>query len=348
MELSVVIPTRNRPESLLRLLRSLLNQSFPLKEVIIVDSSDSPFDAKQFTPFKSLNIRYLNSSPSVCAQRNLGIRLASSENVFLCDDDIELTSDYLGILCEFLAAHPEEGAACGVILEPEGENSQSNEFPSISFSHLLWRFVFQLGVFADLRKTRAHFVFAPFLSLLRAFYRHRGNTFTFAGWPLVTQVNRPWFKTALSALGCSVVKRDWLLNSPFNERLDPSGIGDNYGVAIGFPGKQPITIMTSASVIHHRSPLNRSAIPLAYFRRILALDYFMSQSRRFHSLQRIFLCWSLAGNLLAQLMRGELKMAGATFKAFGVIAQNGSPYTRAFVKEEKGSISPELTLDSER
>lgn len=343
MELSVVIPTRNRPESLLRLLQSLMNQSFPLKEVIIVDSSDSPFDEEQFVHFKGLNITYQKSSRSVCVQRNLGIRLASSGHVFLCDDDIELPSDYLAILCEFLATHPEEGVACGVIHEPEGENNRTNGFPSISFSHLLWRFIFQLGLWADLRKTQTNFVFSPFLSLLKAFYRQRGNTFTFAGWPLVTQVVDPWFKTALSGLGCAIVKRDWLINSPFDERLDPSGIGDNYGVAIRFPGKQPIAILISAHVIHHTSPLNRPPAALAYFRRILALDYFMSQSHRFHSFQRIVLCWSLVGNFLAQMIKAETRMGRATLRALRIILQNRNPYTRGYEKGKKGSISPELT-----
>ncbi|MBF8249016.1 MAG: glycosyltransferase family 2 protein, partial [Bacteroidetes bacterium] len=228
-----------------------------------------------------------------------------------------------------------------------GENNRTIGFPSISFSHLLWRFIFQLGVWADLRKTQTHFLFSPFLSLLKAFYRRRGNTFTFAGWPLVTQVSDPWFKTALSGLGCAIVKRDWLIDSPFDETLDPSGIGDNYGVAIRFPGKKPIAILTTAHVLHHKSSLNRPSAAVAYFRRILALDYFMSRSQRFHSFQRIVLCWSLVGNFLAQTMIAEIRMARATLRALRIILQNRNPYTRGFVKGEKNSISPELTWHRE-
>ena len=96
MELSVVIPTRNRRESLLRLLQSLSSQKYQLKEVIIVDASDQEIDVAELQAmFKSFPIRYLRSIASVCSQRNTGIKTATSEFIFLCDDDIEITDDYL-------------------------------------------------------------------------------------------------------------------------------------------------------------------------------------------------------------------------------------------------------------
>jgi hypothetical protein len=43
------------------------------------------------------------------------------------------------------------------------------------------------------------------------------------------------------------VRRQWLIRSPFDEVLDPHGIGDNYGVAFGFPSK--IHVLNSAWVL---------------------------------------------------------------------------------------------------
>ena len=75
ISISAVIATRNRKVSLYRTLQALNNQSCKLKEVIIVDSGDVKLnEAELLNTFRSLNIKYIASDPSVCVQRNIGIR----------------------------------------------------------------------------------------------------------------------------------------------------------------------------------------------------------------------------------------------------------------------------------
>lgn len=338
---SAVIPTRNRFESLCRCLASLEKQTFSLKEVLIVDASDQPLDASILVArFAGLNLRVFHSQPSVCAQRNQGIRLASGTHILLSDDDIEFTPEYVATLMNFVAVHPDCGAACGALLEPSGSGLQDTTIGTLSVVQLYWKFLFQLTVWADVESMQTSFPLRIPLERLKAHYRRRHNTFTLAGWPLVTQIGGDHFRTAIFGLGASIVKRDWLLASPFDEALDSFGIGDNYGVAINFPGKLPITVIRGVSSIHHRSEVNRLMATVAYFRRVLALHYFMTRSSKFTTVNRGLLLWSLLGNLITQVGGGDYRRAYATIRASILISTGRNPYLTGLASNQTRPITP--------
>lgn len=348
MKVSVVIPTCNRPESLRRVLHSLSGQDYPLEEVIIVDASEpAPNSATLRRDFPNLNILYQTSEPSVCVQRNKGIRLASSPWIFLCDDDMEYPPDYVSALMTYLKQHPEVGAISGVVMEAGQEGQPVFQFPAISFKQLLWNFIFQLTVWADLDSVQPNFMNRFPLWLIKKFYAARGNTYTLAGWPLISSFSSPMFKTTIYGLGASIIRRDWLIESPYDEILDRHGIGDNYGVAIHFPGEQPIAVLTTTCTLHHKTAQNRLNYPLVYFRRLLALHYFMKKSRRFSILNRGFLLWSLFGNWLSQTIRREKTLAQATGKAMKLIVLGKNPYLLAWKRKEGRIVEPELGNDEE-
>lgn len=343
MEISVVIPTCNRPESLLRLLRSLNDQEYPLKEVIIIDASDKKLDGVSLKrDFSHLNIIYHTSGPSVCKQRNAGIRRAVSPYIFLCDDDMEYPPDYVSTLVRHLQENPDTGAVSGVWLNVASDGQPVFQYPTISFQNLLWNFIFQLTVWADLDAIQPNLWNHIPLGLIKKFYAARKNTFTLAGWPLISEFGTPVFETAIYSLGASIVNRNWLLQSPFDEILDRHGIGDNYGVAINFPGKQGIAVLTDTYTIHHRTSQNRLPYELIYFRRLMALHYFMVKSERFSASNRGFLLWSLLGNWFSQTFRGNKALARATARALKLIATGRNPYLLAWREKENGIVEPEL------
>lgn len=97
MKLSVVITTYNRPDYLEVSLQSVLKQSEPVDEIIIVDDNSSADYQSVLNAFSSAKIRYikLKESSGANAARNKGVKLASGEVVAFLDDDDVWTDNYL-------------------------------------------------------------------------------------------------------------------------------------------------------------------------------------------------------------------------------------------------------------
>ena len=329
LTVSVVIPTRNRPASLHRLLTALTAQVRRPEEVIIADASDTPLDGSALAlAYPRLALSWFHMMPSLCAQRNHAISRAKGSHVLLCDDDIEPGPLYLQRLVAYLDAHPEAGCVSGLVCDPEDVAANAAAFPSPSFRHLLYVFVFQLGLGGDLAAVKAPTVFTPVLALLRHWYRRRGNTWSLAGWPLGTQVQRPVVHASVGLLGAALVRRTWLLQSPYDERLDaldPHAVGDNYGVALGFPGVETIAVLTDLPVGHHRAAENRPDRATVHYQSMLALHYFMRRSHRFSTANIGWLAWSLIGNTLRFLRRGETDLVWASTRALAAIVLRRNP-----------------------
>lgn len=335
MQISVVIPTCNRKPQLMQLLHSLDRSIYPLPEVIIVDSGEDRLQPGDLSQFTQLTIDYLSAEKSVCIQRNTGIQRAKYDWVFLCDDDMELPPDYLQKLVAHISAHPETGAVSGRWLERvEGEWRSS--FPERSAKSLAWKYLFRLSIWGEIETTGNNF----FNRMIREFYQRKGNHITRAGWPVLTQFSGEYFTTPLYSLGAALVKKEWLMASPFDEVLDRYGIGDNYGVAMGFPDIA-IQVLNHAPVYHHKAPANRLQRPVQYYRRALALHYFISNKPRLQHVKKRWLLWSLAGNLLAFIFVRDRAMMRSGWKAFWQIAWGRNPYSSgARLKQQR--VEPTL------
>lgn len=93
MKFSIIIPTFNRKESLISVLKSIEAQTFPKDgfEVLVIDdgSSDGTKEAVEaFKKSSSLDLNYffqLNSGPA--RARNLGIEKSQGEIILFCGDD---------------------------------------------------------------------------------------------------------------------------------------------------------------------------------------------------------------------------------------------------------------------
>lgn len=324
MPISVVIPTCNRRSRLLFLLESLHHSTYPFLEVIIVDSGNDRLTPSDYERYKNLSIQYILSPASVCIQRNIGIKKARAPWIFLCDDDIEVPSDYIQRLTGHLQDHPETGAVSGLFLQLEGDRWTA-QYPLHATFSLLLTFIFQWSVWGAIIPRRNNFLTRS----IQKYYQRKGNHISKAGWPVLTDFgdSSHYFITPLYSLGACLVKRDWLLQSPYDEVLDRHGMGDNYGVALGFPGHR-IDVLNQAFVYHHREAANRLQRPLQYFRRVLALDYFINQQRLPHT-KRSWLLWSLTGKLLTFILTRDWRMIRPLWKAIRTIAIGRNPYILA-------------------
>jgi glycosyltransferase involved in cell wall biosynthesis len=318
MEISAVIATCNRPDRLLSLLGNLDRSTHPLREVVVVDSSDERLGPGAFADFDKLRVVYLSAPRSVCAQRNVGIRAAGAPWVLLCDDDIEVPPDYLARLAAHATAHPPCGAVSGLWLEKQG-GGWSGRFPETSSLVVAWKFLFEMGMWGPIRGRD------PLARVIAGICQARGNHIARSGWPVITEMEGAFFRTPIYSLGASLMKRDWLLASPFDESLDSHGLGDNYGVALGFPA-EGIHVLNDAPVYHHRSEANRIADGVAQERRMLALDYFIHTRRELADARTAHLHWSLIGAGILHAASGNRTASRAMLRAFARVATGRNPY----------------------
>ena len=92
---SIIVPTRNRKELLVNLIKTINLEDENLTELIIVDSSDRNIESE--IAILNKKIRYLFTDiQSASIQRNLGVKRASnnSKYIFFLDDDVKPDKDY--------------------------------------------------------------------------------------------------------------------------------------------------------------------------------------------------------------------------------------------------------------
>jgi len=127
---SVVIPTYNRAELVVRAIRSVLAQTLPPFEVIVVDdgSSDDTFERLQAMGPPVRCIRQPNAG--VSSARNLGMELAAGDVICLLDSDDLMAPGWLAAAAAALAANPECGAVCAntLTVSTEGEVRSRNDY----------------------------------------------------------------------------------------------------------------------------------------------------------------------------------------------------------------------------
>ncbi len=325
MEISVVIPTCERKTRLLSLLHNLNESTHPIAEVIIVDSGNDKLLKEEYAVYTSLSVRYVESERSVCIQRNTGIKIARSPWIFLCDDDIEIPKDYLQILVNHVVTHQEAGALSGLWMEKQKDEWRVTH-PVGSTRELLWKYIFQLGIWGEI-KTKDRLITRN----IRRYYEQKGNHISKAGWPVNTDFAGEYAICPVYSLGASLVKKEWLMASPFDELLDRHGIGDHYGVSIGFP-VAGVRVVGSTVVYHHLEPANRLKRSLQYYRRVLALDYFIRTKKTLKGVKRGWLVWSLFGNMISFILAANGTMMRANFKSIRNVMTGRNPYY-----EQKGN-----------
>ena len=123
--ISVVIPTFNRGKTLLEVLPSYLSQQY-VKEIIIVDDVSDDNTERIITEFalKNKKVRYIRNSKRMggCVAKNIGIQQATGSYIFIGEDDLELTDNFLKILIEHLKKEGADIIAGRRIWMHEGES----------------------------------------------------------------------------------------------------------------------------------------------------------------------------------------------------------------------------------
>lgn len=124
ISVSVVLITFNRYTSLYSSINSVMNQSFPVLEVLVVDGSNSVENKSVVSMFDNSIVKYVPVEPSAVGlysqfgmqhSRNVGCRLAKGDYIAMLDDDDYWLPDKLEKQVCFLEAQPNPGSV-GVVI----------------------------------------------------------------------------------------------------------------------------------------------------------------------------------------------------------------------------------------
>ncbi|WP_019009204.1 NAD-dependent epimerase/dehydratase family protein [Deinococcus aquatilis] len=132
---SVVIPTRNRPDLLLqRAVRTALAQTLHNIEVIVVIDGPDPATVQALSevPDSRLRVLALPDNIGAAEARNIGIRAAQAEWIALLDDDDEWAPEKLERQLEAAraSAHAQPIVVCRYFLPtPQGTHEEPPRFP---------------------------------------------------------------------------------------------------------------------------------------------------------------------------------------------------------------------------
>lgn len=107
MKISIIIPTLNRPDQLLSLIKRM-QDVMKQEELIIVDDSLKSFEP-QILGFKDFPIKYIHRGEKlgVSSARNIGAQAASGDYLIFFDDDDDFTASWLSDFRNSLSSNPD-------------------------------------------------------------------------------------------------------------------------------------------------------------------------------------------------------------------------------------------------
>lgn len=268
-DISVIIPTYNRPNEMAETLKSLSKFTSSLKEIIIVDQSKDPRTRELVKKYRNKKIRYVFSkTPSITIARNLGVKKSSKTTKIICflDDDVTLHKNYFNEIIKIFNEHPEAKGVAGK--DPTGYTGKESKI--INFV----KKIFFLGHF---ERDRARIVSA------------HGNTYP---QKLKKTITAHWIP------GVNMVyKREVFNFQKFDENLLGYTVVEDMDFSYRLHKRHPNSIFITpyAKLIHRVSQTARNPKKrLAYINQV---DHFYFNFKDFNSTigEKAIFIWSLIG-----------------------------------------------------
>jgi glycosyltransferase involved in cell wall biosynthesis len=123
---SVVIPTRDRPQLLRRAIRGIITQDYPgdLEIIVVFDQSEPDESLERHDTHRRIRVTRNERTPGLAGGRNTGIIDAIGDLIAFCDDDDEWLPGKLAAQVAALDDHDGPAiATCGIYVRREGNTT---------------------------------------------------------------------------------------------------------------------------------------------------------------------------------------------------------------------------------
>jgi GT2 family glycosyltransferase len=194
---SIIIPAYNQADFLPQTIQSVLNQTYPHFEVIVVNDASTDNTDAVMAGFNDPRIRYIvhPQNQRLSAARNTGLRASKGEFLFLLDADDLFHPQKLEAHIHFLSEHPEIGVSYNARFEMNHSSNTIRE---------MWRPPLSVG----LQDLLLAFPFAPSDMVIRREWAFKVGLFD----PAVGTAEDTDFPCRLALAGCQFAGIDRALN----------------------------------------------------------------------------------------------------------------------------------------
>jgi glycosyltransferase involved in cell wall biosynthesis len=288
-KIAFIVPTRNRPELLSKLLKSLQEQTVPANQIIVVDGSDEPIEPK-IRNFLSDTVSCIRVfPPGLTKQRNAGIE-ALNDDITLAgylDDDIILENDAIEAMLRFWKDCQDDVGGSSFHITNNKVASPLVKIPGRILGKFFWCDDFRQG-----KILRSGFA-TPVVPVLR-------DTYT------------EWL-----CGGATVWKRQILNNFRYDESLAGTSYMEDIDFSFAVGQYYKLVILKNAKVQHFPPPFNRDKCHSRGRMNVHHRHHFV---RKHSNLSTPLFYWATLGQTLILVLTSIPRRSSCEiFEAFGTI-----------------------------
>lgn len=224
--IAIIVPTRNRPDLLTKLLDSIRRQTVAPHQVVVVDGSDGPID-EEIRKLASPHFTYVRIfPPGLTKQRNAGIR-ALNDDITLAgylDDDIVMEKGAVEAMLRFWEGCPDDVAGTSFHITNAKVAGPLVRIPGKLVGRFFWCDAFGRG------------------RVLKSGYHTTVE-------PVVADTYTEWL-----CGGATVWRRTILEANKFDESLTRASHMDDLDFSYGVGRKHRLVVLKDAKVEHYPPP----------------------------------------------------------------------------------------------
>ena len=271
--ISVVFPTKNRPDDLEKACRSLLEQSALPQQLIIIDQSGDDASERRVTPLfddrnrdslHRIRFDYIRAPhlTGLTTARNCALKIVQTDVVLFLDDDVVLERDFLAELANVYEHYPHATGVSGIIT--------NYRRPPLTFR--VWSRAFVCGPFHDDRQP--------------VYWR--------------SQKIRSAAPIRVTRLGGGLMsfRMSRIEGASFDEQLSGSGPGEDVDFCAQLGPNALLLIAPKARLVHNASPVGRSKY--SWLRAHAGSHWYLYRRNWNHGIKnRLWMIWLSVGYSVA-------------------------------------------------